>query len=208
MTPCPYATRVYPITGTALPHPITPSSHPQFNISIHPPSLTFSQHTEITRRLLLHSRLDVERLAALVAYDCSYVTWTNMMANEVIRFEALGWRLSEPLSLIRAGERELEKVCRGLDRNSAAVAEVMLRRVGDLETRCGIAPLDGKDDNNNNNNNDDHAPPDSSGRGNGNRGRGSHSSSTVFSSTSGQGGSGGRNGSSPGVPNNSSSPHY
>ena len=147
--------------------------------------------TEITRRLLLHSRLDVERLAALLAYDCSCVTWANMMANEVVRFEALGWRLSEPFSLIRAGERELGVVCRGLDRNSAAVAEVMLLRVGDLETRCGIAPLEDSDA-------DGHARP--------RRGRGS-SSSSVLSFMPGQG-SGGSSGSSPGLPNNSASPHY
>ena len=216
--PCPYVTDVYPISGatpsstctttitttttttttTPYPSPYQRSRSKPFFFLLPSPNVA-----EITRRLLLHSRLDVERLAALLAYDCSYATWTNMMTNEVIRFEALGWRLSEPLSLIRAGERELGVVCRGLDRNSAAVAEVMLLRVGDLETRCGIAPLD---------DNHDHDPASHRGNGRGSSGSGSGTNPPAFSFMRGRGGGGGGGGNttnSPGgVPNNSASPHH
>ena len=76
----------------------------------------------------------------------------------------------------------------------------MLLRVGDLETRCGIAPIDGDNDE------DEHvrSSPRQGNIGHG-RGRGNNNN-PVFSIV--QGLSGGNNSSSPGVPNNNgASPH-
>jgi hypothetical protein len=50
--------------------------------------------TELTKRLLLYSYLNVERLAALIAYNCSESIWSALLSNgELMRFESLGWRL-------------------------------------------------------------------------------------------------------------------
>jgi hypothetical protein len=94
--------------------------------------------SDLTASLLASRRLDVDRLAALVAYDCSQATWSQMMHSEIVRFESLGWRLIAPLSILKCGSRDLSIIAHGLDSNSCAIAEIILGRVVELEEKAGL----------------------------------------------------------------------